>query len=135
MRIRHPEPNGSRRATPTNLFQHRAGHPPGAAGQDTFFLDARTATDDIWSTIVAFGTGDAVTIWGLAEAGTTMSWIDGQGAATAIGLTLHTSVANRPAMSVTLAGYTSADLSNGRLATIFGQDPNSGSDYLYIAAV
>ncbi len=38
-------------------------------------------------------------------------------------------------MSVTLAGYTSADLSNGRLATIFGQDPNSGSDYLYIAAV
>ena len=107
----------------------------GAAGQDTFFLDARTATDDIWSTIVAFGAGDAVTIWGLAEAGTTLSWIDGQGAATATGLTLHTSVANRPAMSVTLAGYTSADLSNGRLATIFGQDPNSGSDYLYIAAV
>ena len=28
MWIRHPEPNGSRRATPTSQFQHRAGHPP-----------------------------------------------------------------------------------------------------------
>ena len=28
--IRHPEPTGSRRATPLLLFQHRAGHPPEA---------------------------------------------------------------------------------------------------------
>ncbi len=34
MRIRHPEPNGSRRATPTNLFQHRAGHPPYALANE-----------------------------------------------------------------------------------------------------
>ena len=132
MRIRHPEPNGSRRATPTNLFQHRAGHPPGAAGQDTFFLDARTATDDIWSTIVAFGAGDAVTIWGLAEAGTTLSWIDGQGAATATGLTLHATAAARPTGSLTLSGYTTDDLTNGRLLASFGTI--EGNDYLFIRA-
>src|SRR6266536_691917 len=28
LRNRHPEPNGSRWATPTSLFQHRPGHPP-----------------------------------------------------------------------------------------------------------
>src|SRR6266536_2672896 len=27
LRNRHPEPNGSRWATPTSLFQHRPGHP------------------------------------------------------------------------------------------------------------
>ncbi len=26
--LQHPEPNGSRRATPTSTFQHRAGHSP-----------------------------------------------------------------------------------------------------------
>ena len=26
--LQHPEPNGSRRATPTSTFQHRPGHPP-----------------------------------------------------------------------------------------------------------
>jgi transposase-like protein len=26
LRIRHPEPTGSRRATPTSLFQHATGH-------------------------------------------------------------------------------------------------------------
>jgi hypothetical protein len=25
--LQHPEPNGSRRATPTSTFQHRPGHP------------------------------------------------------------------------------------------------------------
>ena len=28
--LQHPEPNGSRRATPTSTFQHRPGHPPRA---------------------------------------------------------------------------------------------------------
>lgn len=67
----------------------------GAAGQDTFFLDARTAADAVWSTVVAFGADDAVTIWGLAEAGTTLAWLDDQGAPGATGLTLHASAAGR----------------------------------------
>ena len=107
----------------------------GAAGQDTFFLDARTATDAVWSTVVAFGAGDAVTIWGLAESGTTLAWLDGQGAPGAAGLTLHTNAAGHPAMSVTLAGYSSAALSDGHLAITFGHDTASGSDYLYLRAV
>ena len=32
--LQHPEPNGSRRATPTSTFQHRPGHPPAADVQD-----------------------------------------------------------------------------------------------------
>ncbi len=31
--LQHPEPNGSRRATPTSTFQHRPGHPLFKAGQ------------------------------------------------------------------------------------------------------
>jgi Ca2+-binding RTX toxin-like protein len=107
----------------------------GAAGRDTFFLDARAAADDIWSTIAAFGSGDAVTIWGLNDSGTTLTWLDGQGAPGATGLTLHASTAGQPAMAVTLAGYSSTDLTNGHLAVAYGHDAASGSDYLYLAAL
>ena len=32
--LQHPEPNGSRRATPTSTFQHRPGHLQAIAGID-----------------------------------------------------------------------------------------------------
>ena len=34
--LQHPEPNGSRRATPTSTFQHRPGHPRRALPTQTF---------------------------------------------------------------------------------------------------
>ncbi len=36
----------------------------GAPGEDTFLLDAREAVEAIWSTVVGFGSGDSVTVWG-----------------------------------------------------------------------
>jgi hypothetical protein len=58
--------------------------------------------------------------------------MDGQGAAGFTGLTLHATAAGKPTASLTLAGFTSSDLSNGRLSVSFGTDPASGSAYLYV---
>ena len=105
----------------------------GAGGHDTFFLDARAAVDDVWSTVAQFASGDAVTIWGLTDAATTLAWQDDQGAPGATGLTLHASLAGHPTMSLTLAGYSTADLTNGRVTT--GTGVVEGNAYLYLSAV
>ncbi len=105
----------------------------GGAGLDTFFLDARNAAASIWSTVGNFHSGDAATLWGLTAQSFQYAWADGQGAAGHEGLTLHaTGNGVQPEASLTLAGYSTADLSNGRLAMVFGH--NDGGDYLYIHA-
>ena len=58
------------------------------------------------------------------------SWVDGQGAAGYSGLTLHATASGQPTASLTLAGYTSADLSDGRLSVSFGTV--GGSNYMYV---
>ena len=58
-------------------------------------------------------------------------WEDGQGAAGFTGLTLHATAPGKPVASITLAGYTKADLSNGRLGMSFSTDQGAGS-YMYI---
>jgi len=103
----------------------------GGAGNDTFFVDDRTATTDIWSTVVNFHSGDAATIFGVTPTGFAFDWENGQGAVGATGLTLHALAAGKPTASLTLAGYTKADLSNGRLGVSFGSD-TAGSPYLYV---
>ena len=105
------------------------------SGTDTFFLDARGATRDIWNTISKLHSGDAVTLWGISPSANVLSWSDGGGAAGYTGLTLHASAAGRPTASITLAGFTQADLTNGRLSAAFGHDAASNSDYLYLRAV
>lgn len=100
-------------------------------GADTFFVDARNAVADVWSTLSKFHSGDAATVWGLAP-GVAMQWVDGAGAAGFTGLTLHAGSAGGPTASVTLAGLTRADLASGKLSAAFGHDAASGSDYLYI---
>lgn len=102
------------------------------AGTDTFFVDARGAAADTWSTVAKFHTGDAATLWGVSAA-TPQQWADGQGAAGATGLTLHAGAAG-PTASITLAGFTQADLGNGKITASFGRDAASGSDYLYLRA-
>ena len=102
----------------------------GGAGNDTFFVDDRAAAADIWSTVVNFHSGDAVTIFGVKPTGLTLDYEDGQGAAGATGLTLHVIAPRKPIASMTLAGYSKADLSNGRLGVSFGAEPN-GDNYLY----
>jgi hypothetical protein len=104
----------------------------GGSGTDTFFVDDRAATADIWSTVNNFHAGDAATIWGVTAQDFGLAWTDGQGAAGFTGLTLHATAAGKPTASLTLTGYTSADLNNGRLSVSFGTDPASGSAYMYV---
>jgi hypothetical protein len=59
-----------------------------------------------------------------------LSWVDGQGAVGFAGLTLHATSAGKPTASLTLAGYTTADLGNGRLGLLFGSV--EGNTYLNI---
>ena len=102
----------------------------GGSGTDAFFVDDRGPTADIWSTVNGFHAGDAATIWGVTTQDFTLSWVDGQGATGYSGLTLHATASGQPTASLTLAGYTSADLSDGRLSVSFGTV--GGSNYMYV---
>src|SRR4051794_14249032 len=102
----------------------------GGSGADTFFVDNRAAAADIWSTVNKFQSGDAATIWGINPTNFDIAWTDGQGADGFTGLTLHATASGRSTASLTLAGYSSADLSDGRLSVTFGSvDSNA---YMYV---
>jgi len=100
-------------------------------GFDTFFVDARKVAADVWSTISKFHGGDAATVWGISPS-TAMQWVDGAGAPGFTGLPLHAASAGGPTASLTLAGFSRADMASGTISTSFGHDAASGSDYLYV---
>ncbi len=102
----------------------------GGNGTDTFFVDDRSASADIWSTVVGFHAGDAATIWGVTPQDFNLTWLDGQGAPGYTGLTLHATSAGKPTASLTLAGFSQADMANGRLSVSFGAV--DGSAYMYV---
>ena len=110
----------------------------GGTGNDTFFVDDRNppAGSSIWSTVVGFHSGDAATIWGVTPSDFTLSWVDGQGATGYTGLTLHATAPGVPTASLTLAGFTSADLTDGKLTVSYGTTAASGgvpgSTYMYV---
>ncbi len=108
----------------------------GGTGNDTFFVDDRHATADIWSTVVGFHSGDNATVWGITPAAFNLSWVNGQGASGYSGLTMHASASGEPTASLTLSGFSSADLSNRRLTVSYGTTPNlpnlPGSNYMLI---
>lgn len=106
----------------------------GGSGTDTFFVDDRAATADTWSTVGNFHTGDAATIWGLTAADFNIVWQDGQGAPGYTGLTMHAIAPGKAEASISFAGYSQADLANGRLSVSFGADAASGSSYMFIRA-
>ena len=110
----------------------------GGAGNDTFFVDDRHAAADIWSTVVGFHSGDNATVWGVTPSDFALSWVNGQGAAGFTGLTLHATGPGKPTASLTLAGLTSADLSNGHLSISFGRTSDlpslPGSNYMLVHA-
>jgi Ca2+-binding RTX toxin-like protein len=103
----------------------------GGTGTDTFFIDDRGPSTDIWSTVNNFHAGDAVTIFGITPNGETLTWVDGQGASGFTGLTLHVTAPGMPTASLTLVGFTTADLTNGNLTVEFGTE-SDGTPYLYI---
>ena len=103
----------------------------GGSGDDTFFVDDRDPTADVWSTVSNFHAGDAATIFGITQQGFDTSWVDGQGATGYTGLTLHVTASGVPTASLTLAGFSTADLSNGRISTSWGTEAD-GTPYLYV---
>jgi Ca2+-binding RTX toxin-like protein len=105
----------------------------GGTGDDTFFVDDRSPSADIWSTVANFHAGDAATIFGITQSGFNTSWVDGQGATGYTGLTLHVTGSGHPTASLTLAGFSTADLSNGRISTSWGTEAD-GTPYLYVHA-
>ncbi|HYZ22924.1 MAG TPA: hypothetical protein VE690_12280, partial [Rhodopila sp.] len=92
-------------------------------GIDQNYIDARGATQNSWSTVVNFHAGDNVTIWGLTAQDFTLQWIgDTYGADGAKGLTgVYTPNTGTLAIGITLAGYTMADVSNGKLTVSYNQ--------------
>lgn len=110
----------------------------GGTGNDTFYLDDRSAAQPIWSTLVNFHSGDNATIWGITQAGFTLSWVDNEGAAGAKGLTGTLNGIGTSTAEVTLAGFTTADLANGKLSISYGRTADlpglPGSNYMQIHA-
>jgi Ca2+-binding RTX toxin-like protein len=102
----------------------------GGSGSDTFFVDDRTTPTDIWSTVNNFHAGDAATIFGVTTSSFNLAWDDNQGAAGFTGLTLHATATGVPTASLTLVGFTSADLADGKLSVSFGT--TGGSPYMYV---
>ena len=68
----------------------------------------------------------------------TLSWVNAQGANGYAGLTLHATAPGEPTASLTLVGYSSADLTNGKLTVSFGATAATGgvpgSTYMHIQA-
>ena len=88
----------------------------GGTGTDTFYVDAQSASASSWSSIANFHAGDSLTLWGVTPTDFTLTYLNGQGAAGYTGLTLVAAGMEKPAVAVTLAGFTTSDLTNGRLA-------------------
>ena len=106
----------------------------GGSGTDSFYVDARNATSNSWSTVNNFHAGEAVTLWGVSASDFSLAWVDGLGAPGSTGLTLIASSIGKPVTSVTLAGFTQSDLIGGRISIAFGTEPVSGNRYTYIHA-
>ena len=109
----------------------------GGSGNDTFYLDARDSpSTPVWSTIANFHAGDQTTVWGVSAADFTMLTLDNAGAPGYTGLDLLFSKPGQADVSFTLAGYSSADLGNGRLTLAYGKTQDltdlPGSEYVTI---
>ena len=61
-----------------------------------------------------------MTVFGVTPKDFALNWADNQGAVGYTGLTLHALAAGKPTASFTLAGFSTADLSNGRVVVSYG---------------
>ncbi len=110
----------------------------GGTGHDTFFLDDRNAASDVYSTVVNFHSGDNVTIFGVDPVNFHVVTQNNLGAVGAKGLTYTFTAPGKPNASIVIAGFSTADLANGRLTASYGTNadlpgqPGSGGVYLNI---
>lgn len=108
-----------------------------ATGHDTFYVDDRNPSQDIWTTIKNFHSGDDATVWGITQADFKIAMLDNQGAVGATGLTFSITAAGHPNANLTLSGLTTADLP--KLNISFGHTGDlpglPGSDFMLIHAV
>src|SRR3954466_3339363 len=117
---------------------HRAAPPPvrrsphGGGMAAPWEHDDRSASADIWSTVLSFHPGDDATVWGLTPQDFNIAWSNNEGASGFTGLTLHATAAGKPTASLTLAGFTTDDMSNGRISVTFGHDAASGSSFMNV---
>ena len=105
----------------------------GGSGQDTFFVDGRGG-GVTWDTIVDFGIGDEVTLWGYVDGVSTdganvNTWYVSDGTPGFTGLTVHARLAGTDInASITFAGMVSEDRNKMFVST----GTVGGNDYLYI---
>ncbi|MBV8612935.1 MAG: hypothetical protein JOY66_04080, partial [Acetobacteraceae bacterium] len=105
----------------------------GGLGRDAYFFDA--GHDPLsWNTIVGFHAGDFAAIFGIGPQDVAAGAADGLGAPGYTGLTLRMAAQGGGEALVTLAGYDTGALRDGRLLTAFGTDPANGREYMLIQA-
>ena len=109
----------------------------GGLGLDTFFVDDRNATADIFSTIKNFHTGDNATVWGITK--TNVNIATGNDVLpSAPGLDFAFTATGKPSANLNIPGFSTADLTNGKLTVSFGHTQDTpglpGSDFMLIHA-
>jgi hypothetical protein len=110
----------------------------GGTGIDQFYVDDRGATKDIFSTVRGFHSGDTATVWGITKAD--FKIVTGDNVLpSAPGLDFaFTSNKTGQNANLNMPGFTTADLSNGKLSVSFGTTPDlpnlPGSNFMLIAA-
>jgi hypothetical protein len=109
----------------------------GGLGLDTFYVDDRNATSDIFSTIKNFHTGDNTTVWGITK--TNVNIATGNDVLpSAPGLDFAFTATGKPSANLNIPGFSTADLTNGKLTVTFGHTQDTpglpGSDFMLIHA-
>lgn len=104
----------------------------GGMGDNKFFVDDKNtngSSPTIWDTISNFHQSDIIAVWGVTK-GFNVKWVDGVGNPGYQGLTLEATAPGKPLTAVDIAGYTAADLTNGKLD--MGYASSGGTPYLYV---
>jgi len=104
----------------------------GDGGADTFFVDGRGGAP-VWSTVVNFHRGDAVTVFGFVAGVSTRPWSAAEGALGYAGATIHSELGGAGTgvnASLTFTGVSLADAQT-RLSVTTGT--TGGTPYLSVA--
>ena len=109
----------------------------GGTGSDTFFVDDRNLTSDVFDTINGFHSGDSATVWGVTPSDFTIT--PGNNVlASAPGLDFAITAPGKPNANINLPNFSTTDLGDGKLTMSFGTSPSlpglPGSPYMLIQA-